>query len=220
MSSSEIPEGLECLTYLDHLFVKPQKQILNIFTNFDGRKKYRVLDSNGQVLYYAAEFSGYWMTVCCGASRGFNMSIINSDGKEIIHFERPFRCDSCFCACCLQGLTVCAPPGHIIGKVKQVCHPLIPKFAVFDHTDKIVLYIKGPPCEQCVCVKFDLYSSDNVTPVGRITRKWSGLSTNLVAEGQEILGMNLPANLDVRCKATMLCSAVFLDLMYLDSRFH
>jgi len=39
---------------------------------------------------------------CCGANRAFDMKIFDNAQQEVIHLERPLRCDSCWYPCCLQ----------------------------------------------------------------------------------------------------------------------
>lgn len=55
----------------------------------------------------------------CGPSRPFAMAITDNSGAEVIHLERPMRCNGACCFCCLQEIEVQSPPGTIIGYVKQ-----------------------------------------------------------------------------------------------------
>ena len=47
------------------------------------------------------------------------MTILDNADREVLHLNRPLRCDSCLFPCCLQELEVSAPPGDVIGYVKQ-----------------------------------------------------------------------------------------------------
>ena len=55
----------------------------------------------------------------CGPQRPFDMVIRDNADREVLHFNRPLRCNSCLFPCCLQELEVSAPPGDVIGYVKQ-----------------------------------------------------------------------------------------------------
>ena len=55
----------------------------------------------------------------CGAARPFEMKIRDNAEREVLQLSRPYRCDSCFFPCCLQELEVSAPPGNVIGFVRQ-----------------------------------------------------------------------------------------------------
>ena len=51
--------------------------------------------------------------------RKFDMKFLNQYNQEVIHFRRPFAYMFCNC-CCLSELTVEAPVGKVIGRVKQL----------------------------------------------------------------------------------------------------
>ena len=47
--------------------------------------------------------------------------------REVIHLNRPLRCDSCCFPCCLQSLEVSSPRGEVIGYVNQLWSCMKPK---------------------------------------------------------------------------------------------
>ena len=105
-----------------------------VITGFETENKYRIRNSVGQQVYFAAEGitkdvlyiytyllaeSNCCLRQYCGPSRPFAMAITDNSGAEVIHLERPMRC-TCFCCfCCLQEMEVQSPPGTVIGYVKQ-----------------------------------------------------------------------------------------------------
>ena len=101
-----MPRGLEYLAQLDQLLVKQKVEILEVMTGFETANKYKVLNSMGQEVYKAKEKSNYCTRNYCGASRPFGMEIKDNQGNEVIHLERPLRCTSCLCPCCLQLMEV------------------------------------------------------------------------------------------------------------------
>jgi hypothetical protein len=111
-------------------------------TGFETANKYVVKNTMGQQIYFAAEGasasesrchghvtkcknallsidSDCLTRQCCGSGRPFAMRIVDNSKQEVIHLERPLRCSSCWFPCCLQVLEVQAPPGQIVGYVKQ-----------------------------------------------------------------------------------------------------
>ena len=102
----KVPRGLEYLAQLDQLLVKQKVEVLEVMTGFETANKYKVLNSLGQEIYKAKEQSNCCARNCCGASRSFGMELKDAMGNEVIHLERPLRCTSCLCPCCLQILEV------------------------------------------------------------------------------------------------------------------
>ena len=98
---------------------------------------------------------------CCGPMRPFDMNITDMQGQEVLHLNRPLRCQGCCCPCCLQELEVSSPPGTTIGKIEQQWSIIYPKFLVKDQMGEPVLKIEGPFCTcSCFCndVEFKILS--------------------------------------------------------------
>ncbi|XP_064603932.1 phospholipid scramblase 2-like isoform X2 [Liolophura sinensis] len=118
------PPGLEYLTQVDQLLVQQQVELFELFTNWETKNKYRVSNSLGQQVYFAAEESDTCMRQCCGPHRGFVMHITDNLGQEVIRVTREFKCcTGCGCCAHIDGcaytVTVEAPPGQVVGYVKQ-----------------------------------------------------------------------------------------------------
>lgn len=60
----------------------------------------------GQPVYKAKEQTDCLTRYCCGVLRPFDITIRDNFDQEVIHLERPLRCQSCCCFCCLQKLEV------------------------------------------------------------------------------------------------------------------
>lgn len=72
------------------------------FTGFETSNKYKVQNSMGQKIYFAAEDTDCCTRNCCGPLRPFDMKILDNSQNEVIHLNRPLACTSCFFPCCLQ----------------------------------------------------------------------------------------------------------------------
>ena len=63
----------------------------------------------------------------CGPARPFEIKIRDNAERDVLQLSRPYRCASCFFPCCLQELEVSAPPGNVIGFVRQKWTCIKPK---------------------------------------------------------------------------------------------
>lgn len=144
------PPGLEYLSQIDQILIHQQIEILEVLTSFETNNKYEIKNSLGQRIYFATEDTDCCTRNCLGASRPFTLRILDNMGREVITLERPLRCVSCCCPCCLQEIEIQAPPGVPVGYVVQNWHPCLPKFTVQNERREDVLKITGP-CLVCSC---------------------------------------------------------------------
>ena len=59
-----------------------------------------------------------------------DMIIRDNYDNEVIHLNRPLRCNSCLFPCCLQEIEISSPPGQVIGTVVQDWSLCTPQFSV------------------------------------------------------------------------------------------
>ncbi|KAL3221249.1 hypothetical protein MRX96_029582 [Rhipicephalus microplus] len=140
------PPGLEYLTCVDQLLVHQQLQLLEIFVPYEQRNRYVVKNTMSQFVFTAVEECDLATRCCCGSNRPFEMSLNDYRDIEVMRLFRPLRCDSCCCFCCLQEMEICAPPGTVIGWLRQDCTVIFPLFSVLDSDKNVVLQIQGPFC--------------------------------------------------------------------------
>ncbi|BFZ00262.1 hypothetical protein BsWGS_03302 [Bradybaena similaris] len=211
------PPGLEYLTQVDQLLVKQKIEALEAFTGFETNNKYEVKNTMNQRVYIAVEDTCCCTRNCCGASRPFDMKIMDNHKREVMHLSRPLRCSSCFFPCCLQKLTVEAPKGSVIGYVRQAwscCHP---KYKINSASDQTLLRVKGPCCRCNMCgdIEFQITSADEETHVGEITKQWSGIGKEIFTDADNF-GVTFPLDLDTKTKATVLGAVFLIDFMYFE----
>eukprot|EP00794_Sanderia_malayensis_P002857 gene2857-3303_t len=211
------PPGLEYLCQIDQLLVKQQVELLEAFTGFETNNKYKVQNSMGQQVYFAAEDTECCTRMCCGASRPFDIKILDNSQREVIHLNRPLRCTSCLFPCFLQELEVTSPPGTPVGYVAQKWSLCAPKFEIQDANHTPVLLIEGPICTFNMCgdVEFDVTALDGVTKVGKISKQWSGLIKESFTDADNF-GITFPMDLDVKMKAVMLGACFLIDFMFFE----
>lgn len=210
------PVGLEYLTQIDQLLIHQQVELLELVTGFETENKYRIRNTLGQDVFFAAENSNCCLRQYCGPSRPFAMSILDNTQREVIHLERPLRCSGWCCFCCLQRVEVFAPVGTMLGTIEQDCSFLYPWFSIKDASGDTVLKIKGPCCYcRCCEVEFQILSGDGTQEVGKITKQWSGLAKEYFTDADNF-GIQFPMDLDVKMKAILIGACFLIDFMFFE----
>lgn len=170
----------------------------------------------GQQVYFAKEKSDFWSRQCCGALRELEMKITDSSEREVMQFERPFRCTGICFPGFLQELQV-SGPGGLYGTVVQEWSLFENNFTVKDEAGKPVLKIIGP-CLFCDClldIEFEIWNLERSVQVGRITKQWSGLLKEVFTDADNF-GISFPMDLDVKIKATLLGAVFLIDFMFFE----
>ncbi|KAL1465253.1 hypothetical protein WDU94_004837 [Cyamophila willieti] len=212
------PPGLEYLTTVDQLMVKQKVELLEALIGWETNNKFTVKNVQGQKVFLAVEINDCCTRNCCGPLRPFEMKVLDNYKNEVIHFERPLACSSCWFPCCLQTLNVFSPPGALIGSIEQEWTLLTPQFNIKNGAGDIVLRIEGPICRFTMCggdVNFKILSRDGLTEVGRISKQWSGLLREAFTDA-DYFGISFPMDLDVRMKAVMLGACFLIDAMFFE----
>lgn len=211
------PPGLEYLASIDQLLVKQKVEGLEAFTGYETNNKYEILNTLGQRIFYAAEDTCCCTRNCCGHHRPWDIKILNNQSKEVMHLSRGLRCNTCFCPCCLQKVTVEAPPGQVIGYVSQAWSMCKPRYKIQNANEETVLRIKGPCCTWNMCgdIEFDVSTADETSFVGRVTKQWSGLAKEAFTDADNY-GISFPLDLDVKTKAVLVGAVFLIDFMYFE----
>lgn len=212
-----VPPGLEYLTAVDQLIIKQKVEMLEAFLGFETNNKYSVKNSMGQKVFDAVEKNDCCTRLLCGSMRSFDMKIKDLQGNEVMHLYRPYRCTSCLCPCCLQEIEVQAPPGNVIGYVKQEWSIIFPRFTVRDAQDNVIFRIEGPFCTASLCgdVEFQVISDQTGHNVGKISKQWTGLLREMFTDADNF-GISFPLDLHVHVKATLMAAAFLIDFMFFE----
>eukprot|EP00118_Oscarella_pearsei_P028834 m.3053 g.3053 ORF g.3053 m.3053 type:complete len:249 (+) comp9028_c0_seq2:97-843(+) len=216
---SVCPPGLEYLTQVDQLLVHQRVELLEAFTGWETANKYDVKNAMGQLVYFAGEQSNMCTRQCCGASRNFEMTIVDNAKREVIRLHRPLRCSSCCFPCCLQEVEVQAPAGEIVGFVRQRWTCWVPEFDICGADGVAVLKIEGPCCTWNFCndVDFKVLTPNKQSQVGRISKQWSGLAKEMFTDADNF-GITFPMDLDMKIKAVMLAACFLIDFMFFEDK--
>lgn len=212
-----VPPGLEYLTQIDQILIHQKVELLEAFIGFETNNQYEIKNSLGQKIYKAKEKNDCCTRNCCGSLRSFDMKIKDTGDREVIRLIRPFRCVSCWCPCCLQEMEVQAPPGTTIGYVSQDWHPCLPRFSIKNANKEKMMELHGPcfACNCCSDVNFELKSKDGSSPIGRISKQWSGLLKEVFTDTDNF-GIQFPMDMDVKMKAVLMGACFLIDFMFFE----
>ncbi|XP_070381723.1 phospholipid scramblase 2-like [Dermacentor albipictus] len=213
------PPGLEYLMHVDQLLVHQQIQLLEMIVPFEQENKYVVKNTMGQFIFMAYEKSDLGTRCCCGGRRPFEMSLLDYRSVEVLRLYRPLRCDSCCCFCCLQEMEVYAPPGNIVGSIKQDWSVVFPYLSLRDSGGNVVLRIVGPCCTSSICcndVVFDIMTKDGKTKIGQLSKNFNGLLLEALTDIDNFT-VTFPIDLDVKMKATLLGAVFLIDFIFFES---
>jgi len=221
---SGCPPGLEYLAQIDQLLVKQQKEIMEIVTSWEMKNKYQITNSVGQQVYFASEESSTCERQLCGPHRGFIMHICDNMQQEVIRVVREFKCCSgyqeCICGCCkghcAAEVTVEAPVGEVVGKIRQACSSWKPHFKLETADDVEYANIRGPCCFGNICCPNTDFKITNMSEeeaeIGKVTKKWAGFAAEIITDAQTF-SVEFPMDMDVRQKAVFIGAVFLIDFM-------
>ncbi|KAG0412713.1 hypothetical protein HPB47_010158 [Ixodes persulcatus] len=201
----QCPPGLEYLQLIDQMLVHQQIQFIELLVGYEQANKYVVKNTMGQFIFFGVEESDCIVRCLCGQNRPFELRLLDHTSREVIRLFRPLRCSSGLCFCCLQDMSVQAPPGNVVGYVKQNCSIIYPYFSILDANRKLVLLVKGPfITSSCFGdVVFNIFTPDEKHKVGVITKNWTGIFKEMLTDVDNFTVV-FPIDLDVKFKAVLL----------------
>uniref|UniRef100_A0A671T7A8 Phospholipid scramblase n=1 Tax=Sinocyclocheilus anshuiensis TaxID=1608454 RepID=A0A671T7A8_9TELE len=195
-----------CAFQIDQILIH---QKIELLTGFETNNQYEIKNSIGQEIYHAKEDSDCFIRNLFGPAHGFKMHIKDNMDQEVIQLHRPMRCF-------LQEIEVQAPPGVIIGYVKQEWS-FLPKFTILGPNNEVLLKIQGPflPFKCCGDIDFEVKGNIGEQSVGRITKQRSGLLKKCISDASNFC-IQFPLDMDVKMKAVLLGACLFIDIMFFD----
>ncbi|XP_075527066.1 phospholipid scramblase 2-like [Dermacentor variabilis] len=174
---------------------------------------------NQFVFSVTEDFNFVWRGI--GTMRPFQMALRDSRKAEVLRLDRPLRCDSCLCFCCLQTMDVRDGSGATIGSLRMEFTLIYPKFSVLNSENNAVLLIIGPCCTRSICcedVEFDIVTMDGVTKIGAITKVWGGTYKEVFTVADNF-AITFPLDLEVKTKALLLGAVILLDRIYFEGGY-
>lgn len=209
------PAGLHCLHNIDFLLVKKKIEMMEVVLGCETKNRYHIFDNQERELFTAKEATDWCTRQICGQARPVELPVMDSQGQEVLHITRPYRCQSCCFPCFLQEAQVSlAGSGMGVGSVEQEWSFLLPNLVVKDQAGQPVYRISLP--EWCVCCDdlcYKVYSLEDGEEAAAITRKWPGLCKQAMTDACHY-ELSFPAGLDMKLKAALIGALFLLDFMY------
>jgi len=213
--SAVCPPGLACLLPLDELLVNQKIEMFEAITGSETQNVFEVRNSHCKKLFEAREDASAKDRRCFGSKRKFEMELYGRNEQKAIELKRPYAC-SCCNYCCLQKMTIEAPPGIVIGIVRQKSGNFRKALVVECPPDISVAVVKCPNMCTCNCCFVDIpYSvEDNEgVKIGCIKRKFT-ISLKGMLTDADNFSLTFPMSLDVRLKACLLGAVFLVDMMF------
>lgn len=210
--------GLELLTQLDSIHVLQHFQPVERVVNFEMNNRYDVRNDENQMVYTVNEDTDDYTRNVYKGLRPFVLRVTDALGREVMTMQRPFKCTVCCYCCCpstRQEMEVQCPPGVTLGFIREqwrLCRAL---FSIQNEKREAVMSIRGP-CATYRCCSSSVFQVTSLEGVstGSITKKWTGLMTEVVdADHFEI---QFPLDLDVKKKAMIFAASFLIDFMYFE----
>lgn len=202
-AQANCPFGLEFLSVIDTVRVSQTKMLPGF-----SEPSFIVKNNIGQKIYEVDVRGNCFSTFFCASRRRFEMSILNGDHSEVMHFSRPSERHG------RRSLEVYAPFGTLIGKIKEGRGPL-PFFVIMDPTNEVLFRVEaisGPP--DFTAYTFGIMPTDGDNLVGKIKQETDGTMKKIFREN--FMAVNYYINLDAKIKALILGASFLIDLIFFE----
>jgi uncharacterized protein YxjI len=193
------------LTNYKALFISQKKENIEIFTGFETKNKYAIMDETGIQILFAAEVgSNFFMRNFLKGSRSFEMQIMDKDGNVALKLQRPFKF-------IFDELTILDPNDQVLGKVQWEFSILKKKFKILGKMGEELCSIVAPVFKPWT---FQLMS--NGTQIGQITKKWSGALKEMFTNADNF-SVHFPEQFDHSKRAILIGALILIDFKYFEN---
>lgn len=209
--------GYDCLADLPSVHIEQTFELNDSLTAVSSENRYVVRSPLGDAIFAASESSTSNNRMIWGASRPFQMHLLDKTHQEALVFRKKLALGA---ICCQpKNLEIWIPPGNVLGRVVQSPTFTQPEFYIEDGmTNQPVFCVEGPPNSGfcCYCMPrecyFKIHSGGDLR--ASIDHKWlaskSQYTTNIYFSD---------VKLTAKERALILGSAFLLEYMYFQKRF-
>ena len=145
------------------LTVRQEVEMLQVFTGFETRNRYRVLDPNGQDVLYAYEESGTLSRLFLQSHRPLKLHLIDGGGRTVLTAHRDFFWF-------FSHLHFSSPEGREMGSLQRRFKLINRRFDLTDDQGSS-LHLDGP-----IYRPHTFWVRHSGGELAKITKRWSGLS--------------------------------------------
>ncbi|MFP4376179.1 MAG: phospholipid scramblase-related protein [Spirochaetales bacterium] len=162
---------MSSLENVNALVVHQKKEWTEIFTDFETRNRYEVVDGSGNVMFEAAEVGGSFLARhFLRANRGFQIHVRTPGGQPFIRVARPFRFY-------FHEAVVFDSTDQQIGSMKREFSVTQKRYVLYDRHGRESLTLTAKLFHPWT---FEI--TENEVSRGKITKRWSGLGKEMFTD--------------------------------------
>lgn len=204
-----------CMSFLEelprlHAVMVTQKFEMGELFGFETRNKYAIRTESGEELGFAAEmaggFPGFLFRQILGHMRKFEIRITDREGHPVIVARHPFRIF-------FQRLEVETGSGESLGAIQQRFGLLTKKFDFQDPRGQVLYTVRSGLFR---IWSFPIKRGDR--DVALISKKWSGALSEVFTDRDNFRVEFSDPSLGEKDRALILASALYVDLVYFETK--
>jgi uncharacterized protein YxjI len=200
---------LQTLAQANAIYVKQKFELAEIF-GFETRNRYQIQTDDGQQFGYCSEpklgFLDAIMRQFLGHWRVFNIVGTDMANQQVFRAHHPFRWF-------FQRLDVFGAGDRPVGSLQQRFAWFNKKFEFLDTRGRVVMSMTSPLWKIWT---FPIKKAEREVSV--IEKKWTGLSKELFTDADNFRVRFTDAKLTADEKLLLLAGAVFVDLLYFETK--
>ena len=189
------------------LYINQIKEWIEIFTDFETRNKYQILDETQAEIGFLAEINNglfsFFSRNLFGSHRPLEVSIWDHERQPVLNFKRPFFFF-------FSSFVVRNADGSELGQVKRRFGILNKKYDLLDENEKLFMTVKSPIWRLWTFWLLDL----NGKEVGVISKNWGGLLKEVFTDTDRFQ-IDFP-QIDWKKKAVVLATAISIDMDFFE----
>lgn len=189
------------------LVVRQQKEMLEIFTDFESRNRYSITHPNGVPAFYAAEAGQgavqFLTRSFLKSARPFTMQLRDPSGSIAYRLDRPFTL-------WLSRMEVKDGTGRIIGTIEQRWVWFHRKFEIRDVSGLLLAELHGPWFRPWT---FQIISAGQ--EIGRISKRWDGLGREMFTNADSF-GVQFSPHMPPTVRTLALAATFLIDFLYFE----
>lgn len=184
------------------------KEWAEIFTGFETRNKYQILDHNQGKIGHCAEvgkgFLKILQRIFLRAHRPMEIQVWNEAREEILHCKRPFYWF-------FSDIEVFDSEGQLLGTAHRKFAFFTKIYEICDSNGALFARIKSPIWKLWKFPVTDIGGKE----IGMINKNWGGVLKEVFTDADKFQ-VSFPADYEHAKKAILFCTAITIDLDYFE----
>ena len=201
--------NLPVLASTQSLQVVQQKEMLEVFTNFETKNRYVVQLPTGQPALYAAETGegagAALLRTFLKSARPFSMSLMDVTGQPALQLQRPWTWF-------FSRMQVTDGTGMPIGMIQQRFAFFARRFDVLDQNGQVLAELHGPFFRPWT---FRVVAQGQ--EIGKISKKWSGLLKEAFTDA-DTFGVEFSPAMAPPLRSLVLAATFLIDFLYFEDK--